>query len=154
MSVLNQVGFRVFNTVENISAAPPGTPNMPGIMFEIDPNGAGGTTTNFSSLSWIRPPTPARTFGRGTSTPPLRADGASPVRVQLAPDGGELRPGRPRCSFAEVQTFLATGTGANIFTAAVGKGTGRFVFSGAVDRLRINDIVYDFEPFGTVERAP
>ena len=60
----------------------------------------------------------------------------------------------PRCSFAEVQTFLATGSGANILTAAVTKGTDSFGFSGAVDGLRINDIVYDFEPFGTVERAP
>ena len=52
VSALNEVGFRVFTTPENISAAPPGTPNMPGITFEIDPNGAGGTTTNFSSLTW------------------------------------------------------------------------------------------------------
>lgn len=46
------------------------------------------------------------------------------------------------------------GSGASVLTAAVAKGTDSFGFSGAGDGLRINDIVYDFEPFGTVERAP
>ena len=95
VSALNQVGFRVFTTQENTKAAPPGTPNMPGIAFEIDPNGAGGTTTNFSSLTW----NPATNTAPNVWSAYIDATtsgfwGLTGNAVQLAPDGGELRPER------------------------------------------------------------
>ena len=37
-SAVDAVGFRVYTTGENTAKAPAGTPNMPGIIFEIDPN--------------------------------------------------------------------------------------------------------------------
>ena len=36
---------------------------------------------------------------------------------------------------------------------AIGKGRD-YAFSGAVDALRINDDVFDFEPFGVYTRNP
>ena len=47
---VDAVGFRVYTTGENTAKAPAGTPNMPGIIFEIDPN-VDGKTTNYSSAS-------------------------------------------------------------------------------------------------------
>ncbi len=52
---LTQVGFRVFQTGENVSYG--GPRNMPGITFEIDPN-LGTTPSNFSSLVWNAGPSP------------------------------------------------------------------------------------------------
>ena len=154
VSALNQVGFRVFTTQENTKAAPPGTPNMPGIAFEIDPNGAGGTTTNFSSLTW----NPATNTAPNVWSAYIDATtsgfwGLTGAQFNSPPTAANCGQNGPRCSFADVQAFLATGTGAKILTAAVGKGRD-FAWSGAVDGLRINDIVYDFEPFGTLEGAP
>ena len=58
------------------------------------------------------------------------------------------------CTFTELQTALGDGGDPpRILTVAVGKGRD-FAWSGAVDGLRINGTIYDFEPFGTVERAP
>jgi hypothetical protein len=51
-----------------------------------------------------------------------------------------------------VKTFLASGTGATIYTAQVTKGRD-YAFQGAVDGLRINGTTYDFEPFGVGEIA-
>ena len=128
---------------------------MPNITFEIDPNGAGGTTTNFSSLTWA----PATNSGPNLWSGYIDATasgfwGLTGTEFNSPATAANCGIDGPRCSFAEVKTFLATGSGANILTAAVNKGTEAFEFSGAVDGLRINSIVYDFEPFGTVERAP
>jgi hypothetical protein len=49
-----------------------------------------------------------------------------------------------------VKAFLATGTGATIYTVGVTKGRD-FAFAGAADGLQINDTIYDFEPFGVEE---
>ena len=58
------------------------------------------------------------------------------------------------CTFAEMQTALNDGEdGATIYTVAVGKGRDH-AFAGAVDGLRINDEVFDFEPFGVNVLAP
>ena len=51
-----------------------------------------------------------------------------------------------------MKAFLATGTGATIYTAQVTKGRD-FAWQGAVDGLVINDTTYDFEPFGVEEIA-
>ena len=46
-----------------------------------------------------------------------------------------------------MKAFLATGTGAKIFSVAVAKGRD-YAWQGAVDGLRINSTIYDFEPLG------
>ena len=154
VSALSEVGFRVFTTPENRSAAPPGDPNMPSITFEIDPNGAGGTTTNFSSLTWNAAANSAPNVWSGYIDATSKGRwGLTGNEFNSPPTLANCGQNGPRCSFADVQALLATGTGAKILTAAVGKGRD-FAWSGAVDGLRINDIVYDFEPFGTVETAP
>ena len=45
------------------------------------------------------------------------------------------------------------GDGATIFSVSVTKGRD-WRWAGAVDGLRVNDKVYDFEPFGVREVAP
>jgi hypothetical protein len=60
------------------------------------------------------------------------------------------------CTLAEVKAALAgdnNGTPASILTVGITKGRD-FEFEGAVDGLRINNQVFDFELFGTVTRAP
>ena len=42
---------------------------------------------------------------------------------------------------------------ATLFTAQITKGRD-YAFSGAVDALQINNVVYDFEPFGVSEATP
>ena len=55
------------------------------------------------------------------------------------------------CTFSQLQTALNDGgDAATILTVAVGKGRD-FAWSGAVDGLRLNSTIYDFEPFGVVE---
>ena len=55
------------------------------------------------------------------------------------------------CTFAEVLTALDNGDPAAIIgTVGISKGTDS-AFSGAVDALQINDVVYDFEPNGVFE---
>jgi hypothetical protein len=55
------------------------------------------------------------------------------------------------CDFDDLQTALPDS--ATILTAQVQKGRD-FEWQGAVDGLRINNEVFDFELFGVVTRAP
>jgi len=58
------------------------------------------------------------------------------------------------CTLDQVKTGLADGDPAALIgTVGISKGTD-FAFSGAVDALQINDVVYDFEPNGVFETAP
>jgi hypothetical protein len=52
------------------------------------------------------------------------------------------------CSLA---TILAQAPAATVLTISVGKGSD-YAFTGAVDNLRINNTVYDFEPNGVYAR--
>jgi hypothetical protein len=53
-----------------------------------------------------------------------------------------------RCTFAELQAYLNDGgDGPKILSAAVVKGKDNF-WSGAVDGLRVNDTLVDFEETG------
>ena len=64
-----------------------------------------------------------------------------------------------RCTFAEIKSYLAANNDAAQgpakvgFSVAVGKGRD-YASSGAVDVLRINNQVFDFEPFGVYTRTP
>jgi hypothetical protein len=55
------------------------------------------------------------------------------------------------CSLAEAKAGL--GANAQILTVAIAKGKD-YQYQGAADALQINDIVYDFEPFGVLETTP
>ena len=55
------------------------------------------------------------------------------------------------CTLANAKTAFPD---AQILTAQITKGTDAFNFSGAVDGLQINDVVFDFEPFGVSQTTP
>jgi hypothetical protein len=148
VSDLTDVGFHVFQTAENSAR---GTGNMPSISFEIDPNGAGGSTTGFTTLVYT-PDNSASNQWSGyinAVSDPNPHWGLTGSQFNANPNTTCGINGT-RCTFAQIQTFLATGTGAVIGTAAVTKGRDNS-WVGAVDGLRINDVVYDFEPFGVEE---
>ncbi|MEY2536203.1 MAG: hypothetical protein QOF29_4113, partial [bacterium] len=56
------------------------------------------------------------------------------------------------CTFAQVKTALAQGTGATILTAGVTKGRD-LSWQGAIDGLRVNTDVFDFEETGVSTRT-
>lgn len=137
---LRRVGFHVFQTGENVAYG--GPENMPNIRFEIDPNLTALPADNYSTLVWVPDAAPVTNRWSGfldaTSTGYWFLTGNEvPACNQAA-----------RCSLEEVQDALDDGgAGATVLTAAVGKGRDH-MWIGAVDGLRINQNVYDFEVDG------
>ena len=151
---LAQVGFHVYTTGENIAEGGT-TPNMPSIAIEVDPNRASNPAANFSTLTF----TPTSNSGANAWSGYIDA-----TTTGLWGGTGAAFAGQPcdlngaRCTFNELKTFLTEddagdGSPATMFTVAVTKGRD-FMFQGAVDGLRINNTVYDFEETGVFERAP
>ena len=143
---LTQVGYQVFTTGENSGL---GNPNMPSIAFEINPHGAGGTSTTFSTMVF----TPAANSAPDAWSPYIDATttgfwGLTGSQFNSPATAANCGLNGPRCSFADLKTFLATGTGATIDTAELSKGRD-FEWHGAVDGFRINNQVFNFEPSGT-----
>ncbi len=146
---LSQVGFRVYTTGENITKGG-ATPNMPGITFEIDPNRGDKPATNYASLVYMPPNSPRNQWSDyidATTTGLWGLTGGAFGADECSIDHG-------RCTFEEIQDYLDDGGDpATILTAAVAKGKD-FFWSGAVDGLRINDTVLDFEERGVFTTAP
>ncbi|MFC7244251.1 hypothetical protein ACFQO7_17390 [Catellatospora aurea] len=147
VSGLTRVGFHVFQTGENVSYG--GAANLPNIRFEIDPNLASNATT-YSTLVWVpaaltTPTNQWSPFIDATQNGTWFLTGAAGTVT-----GCNLT---TPCSFADVKTRLDADGGdpATIYTAAVGKGRD-FMWIGAVDGLRINETLYDFEPSGVKTR--
>lgn len=145
---VTDLGFQVYTTGENNAK---GNPNMPTIKFEIDPN-LDATPSNFSTLtyqpvnsaanSWS-PYIDATTTGASPSGEGFFLSGAAGTAT-----GCNLS--NP-CTFSAVQAALDDGSpDTTILSFGVGKGRD-YAFSGAVDGLRLNDTIYDFEPFGVNE---
>jgi hypothetical protein len=139
---ITAVGFRVYTTGEDISAGG-ATPNMPSISFEIDPNVA-AVASDYSSLVYM----PAN------STPNQWSPYIDATTTGLWGLTGSKFAGTPcdingnRCTFAQVQAYLNDGGDpATILTASITKGRD-FSWQGAVDGLRINSTVLDFEENG------
>ncbi|MFG3291736.1 hypothetical protein ACGF3G_23385 [Streptomyces sp. NPDC048179] len=144
---LHEVGFHVFQTGENVSYG--GTRNLPNIKFEINPNLTANPTT-YSSMVWNPPAVTAvnqwSPYLDATTTGTWFLTGAAGTVT-----GCNLT---TQCSFPALLTALNDG-GAEpvIYTAGVSKGRD-YLWAGAVDGLRINRRVYDFEPDGVrVSRA-
>ncbi len=143
---LLRVGFHVFQTAENIGYGGPA--NMPNIRFEIDPNLAALPATTYSTLVW----TPAASPVTNGWSPFLDAPQTGTWFLTGAAGTTTGCALATPCTFAAVKTALAdAGEPATIYTAAVGKGRD-FMWIGAVDGLRINDTVYDFEADGVEAR--
>ncbi|MFC8227685.1 hypothetical protein [Streptomyces sp. NPDC057287] len=136
---LREVGFHVFQTGENVSYG--GDENMPNIRFEIDPN-LNASNDHYSTLVWVPDASPVVNGWSGY------IDATSTGYWYLT--GNEVPACAPaaRCSLAQLQELLDDGgPRATVLTAAVGKGRDH-MWIGAVDGLRINQDVYDFELHG------
>jgi len=143
VSGLTDVGFRVYTTGENAAL---GSPNMPSILFEVDPNLNPATTaTNFSSLVFV----PNNSASNGWS-PYIDATQATSGSWFMTGAAGTATGCNltTTCSFALMQSRLADGgDAATILTLGVTKGRD-FAWQGAIDGLRINSQVFDFESNG------
>ncbi|MET8247288.1 hypothetical protein ABZV31_24395 [Streptomyces sp. NPDC005202] len=140
---LKNLGFHVFQTSENIGYG--GPDNMPNIRFEIDPNVDAHPSDNYSTMVWV--PDAAPVTGRwspfidATSTGYWYLTGNETACTQAA-----------RCSFEQMKASLNDGGEApTIYTVSVGKGRDH-MWIGAVDGLRINRNIYDFEADGVRTR--
>ncbi|MFD5624172.1 hypothetical protein [Streptomyces yangpuensis] len=113
---------------------------MPNITFEINPNLAAAATT-YSSLVWLPPASPVTNAWSGyldaTTTGTWFLTGSAGTAT-----GCNLATPYP---FPQLKTALNDG-GAQptLYTTAVGKGRDN-MWIGAVDGLRINKTIYDFE---------
>ncbi|WP_371476762.1 hypothetical protein [Kitasatospora sp. NBC_00315] len=142
---LEQVGFHVFQTSENVSNG--GPTNLPGIRFEIDPNVGTGQSDNYSVLVWQPDAVPVASLNRWS--PYLDATTSGTWYLT----GGETSctQGTP-CTFTGLKQSLDDGGNApTILTASISKGRDH-LWVGAVDGLRINDDIYDFEAGGVNAR--
>jgi hypothetical protein len=135
---LTEVSFHVFTTGENIDVNPANLPNISiEILANLTPNPGDYTTMVFT------PPNTAIPGWHEFDATTLQnwwltgAEGTTTGCTQAT-----------MCTLQEVKDRLDDGgTQALIGTVGIAKGTD-FAFSGAVDALRINDTVYDFEPNG------
>ncbi|MFE2126953.1 hypothetical protein [Streptomyces amritsarensis] len=136
---LNQVGFHVFQTGENISYGGPG--NMPNIRFEINPNLTAAPATTYSTMVWVPGPSPV------TNRWSPYLDATTTGLWYLTGNAGAVTGCNQTtmCTFQQLKTALNDGgTQPTIYSVAVGKGRDH-MWIGAVDGLRINNTVYDFE---------
>ena len=122
----------------------------PGIAFEVDPNVA---APDYSSLVFV-PPVPAA--GERNIWLTYDADSIAPVAGQSgwfftgATGGATGCTLATPCSWAQVKA--AAPAAVVTFSFGVTKGTDN-AFTGAVDRLRLNNTIYDFEETGVIARA-
>ncbi len=152
---LTHLSYSVFTTRENNGRAPN---NMPGVKLEIDPNiGSTNYTTlvyapdNSTASQWTSIDAVADTGKHWGFTGGFFNDPAT-MNDRCGINGA-------RCTFGEIQALLAAqndaaqGPAEVTFSIAIGKGRD-YAFSGAVDTLRINNQVFDFEPFGVYTSTP
>jgi hypothetical protein len=156
VSGLTQVGFSVFQTQENIDINPG---NLPNITIEVTPHTTNPNPPNqvrgFTSL--VFGPAPVAT-GWQTIDADAATPGASNGWYFTGGVGSDTGCNQTTyCTLAQAKAQLVAqnnGTGAaTINSIAVAKGRD-YTYSGSVDALRINNQVFDFEPFGVGVTAP
>ncbi|MGW3692174.1 hypothetical protein [Streptomyces sp. NPDC005125] len=143
---LTNVGFRVFQTNENVVSG--GANNLPNIRFEIDPN-LTTNGTNYSTLVWVPAGDPA---DENQWSPYI--DATSNGYWYLTGVAGGATGCAASCTWADIKTALDDSGSVGrpiIYSAAVGKGRDK-AWVGAVDGLRINRTIYDFEADGVNAR--
>jgi hypothetical protein len=145
---INNIGFFVFQTGENVSAGGPS--NMPNIRLEIDANLNALPADNYTTMVWLPDPVPASAidewseYQNAATTGQWYFTGAEGAATGCSQ--------ATTCTFAAAKTALNDGgQPATILTVQVGKGRDS-AWVGAVDGLRINSTVYDFEADGVRER--
>jgi len=146
------VGFQVFWTGEDKAIS---LDNLPNITFEVDPTGPADSTSgpNYSSLVFVPKGAalPANRFNAidATSTSAgwwYFTNGATVTAMGC----GQAA----QCSFTALQAAVSTNyPNMSVLSLAVGKGRDS-AWNGAIDALRYNGSVYDFEPFGVTRSTP
>ena len=136
---LNRAGFRVFQTVENAAISPG---NMPNIALEIDPNCC---SSSYSTMIWVPDPAPVTNRWSGFLDATTTGDWYFTGSTGTATGCNQAT----MCSFSAAKAALAANDSppATIYTVAVAKGRDN-AWVGAVDNLRINDTIYNFEVTG------
>jgi hypothetical protein len=144
---IGSVGYSVYTTGENNALGN----NMPSFIFEIDPNLVSMPTVNYTSLVY----TPSNTASNAWTASDARGDTAKHWGLTgTAFNGTPCSINGSRCTFDEMMDYLDDG-GASPTILSVGISKGRdYEFHGAVDGLRINDDVYDFEETGVSVGKP
>jgi hypothetical protein len=145
LSRLRNVGFAVFTTPANSTRGGQGS-NMPNIQFEIDPQiaDAGGAIT-FSTLTFNAANSQGNAWTTIDATDPDDGRWSLTGRAGTA-TGCVTVDATAGCTFEQIKDRLPE---ARIFSVFVNKGRD-FEWQGAVDALRINATVADFEEGGVV----
>jgi hypothetical protein len=146
---VKQVGFSVFTTGEN--GKPGAAQNMPSIIFEIDPNSDDKPAENYASLVYV----PADNTASNAWSPYIDATRTGVWGLSGAKwDGTTCSLDTASCTWDQVQNYLdASGDPATILSVMVSKGRDH-AWSGAIDGLRVNDTVFDFEHDGVFTATP
>lgn len=143
VSGISQVGFQVFQTNEDVVYG--GATNMPNITFEINPHVAHKV---YTSMVWV-PGAPGVT---DAWSPYLDATATGYWYFTSGPVAAATHCGISNsCTLAQAQAALVAANDrsgdASVYTVAIEKGRD-YQWQGAVDGLRINDTVYNFEADG------
>jgi hypothetical protein len=142
LNSVSEVGFHVFQSGENNAV---NADNLPGITFEVDPNLA-TSPTNFTSLVFLPPAVPSNQWSD-------YLDGTADGGRWFMTGAAGTASGCNQVTYCDWEQVQAAAPDATILTLAVTKGRD-FKWVGAVDGLRLNDKVYDFEPFGVRAVTP
>jgi hypothetical protein len=142
LTSMNTVSYSVYTTGENIGRY---NENLPGVTFEIVPGTATGGSINrtYSSLVYVPVQAAAGWSQQNASTAArwfLTGNAATDINCTQA----------TYCTLAQVKAGFPNAT---VQTVALTKGKD-YAFSGAVDALRLNGDVYDFEPLGVTKTTP
>lgn len=145
---LNRLGFHVFQTGENVGYG--GPRNMPNIRFEMDANltNPACAADNYTTMVWVPDPSPQTDKWSGyidaTTTGNWYFTGAEATCTTCTD--------ALNCTWTQAKAALNDGSPTPfIYTAMVGKGRDS-QWIGAIDGLRINSSVFDFELDGVNER--
>jgi hypothetical protein len=138
LSGLTSVGFSVYQTGED-QTTNGGPTNLPNIAIEVNPH----TARSFSTLVFV----PNGTATANSWNAFTQDDGQWYFTGGFGTDSGCNQ--TTMCSFAAAK---AAAPDATILSVAVDKGRDD-AWQGAVDALRINSKVYDFEPNGVIAKS-
>ena len=144
VSGLSDVGFRVFQTSENAAINPR---NMPNITLEINARVVGAGS--YTSMVWVPNAAPVTDRWTGYLNATTTGDWYFTGSAGTVTGCNQTT----MCSFTAAKQALVdnnNGTPASIYTVAVAKGRDN-TWDGAVDDLRINSKIYNFEPYGVQE---
>ena len=157
LTTIDEIGFHVFQTDENtdVGGNDASQRNLPNISFELDPNVGGASAgVNYTSLVYVPDQAPAENQWSGYIDATEAGDDWYFTNGTLATQTGCDQ--TTFCDWDAVQAALSDNDNASppaIYTLAVTKGRdNRWV--GAVDGLRVNDDVFDFEPLGVAVTTP